>query len=65
MGHGQISDQAESEEPFRDNQQAGGSIVALPSEIRNIVSLKVSQIEGDLKSKSNAYNALKSSLQVG
>ena len=64
MGHGQISNQAESEEPFRDNQQAGGSI-ALPSEIRNIVSLKVSQIEGDLKSKSNAYNALKSSLQVG
>ena len=63
MGHGQISDQAESEEPFRDNQQAGGSL-ALPSEIRNIVSLKVSQIEGDLKSKSNAYNALKSSLQV-
>ena len=65
MGHGQISDQAESEEPFRDNQQTGGSLVALPSGISNIVSLKVSQIEGDLKSKSNAYNALKSSLQVG
>ena len=64
VGHGQISDQAESEEPFRDNQQAGGSI-ALPSGINNIAPLKVSQIEGDLKSKSNAYNALKSSLQVG
>ena len=62
MGHGQISDQAESEEPFRDNQQAGGLLVA---GIYNVVSLKVSQIEGDLKSKSNAYNALKSSLQVG
>ena len=64
MGHGQISDQAESEEPFRDNQQAGWSL-AVPSEKIDIVSLKVSQIEGDLKSKSNAYNALKSSLQVG
>ena len=63
MGHGQISDQAESEEPFRDNQQAGGTL-GLPSET-NLVFLKVSQIEGDLKSKSNAYNALKSSLQVG
>ena len=63
MGHGQISDQAESEEPFRDNQQAGGSL-SVPAGMNN-VSLKVSQIEGDLKSKSNAYNALKSSLQVG
>ena len=39
MGHGQISDQAESEEPFRDNQQAGGLLVAVPSGIDNIVPL--------------------------
>ena len=63
VGHGQISYQTESEEPFRDNQQAGGSL-SVPAGMNN-VSLKVSQIEGDLKSKSNAYNALKSSLQVG
>ena len=42
-----------------------GHLLPSPSGINNVVSLKVSQIEGDLKSKSNAYNALKSSLQVG
>ena len=42
-----------------------GHLLHSPSGINNVVSLKVSQIEGDLKSKSNAYNALKSSLQVG